>query len=449
MKRTPAHKTEERADELVVRSQTTSNGFAFEQKQALRAAAKDDDPSFMPPKVPYRGGPTFDALRGRKPAGRTEYGVAYPETPDEVQLNHNSDEKQRADRYPDRKIPLQRSHLNLPSFVRLHKKSISRRYLMGVLGNHFEGTEFDMTLGSFAGPFGNPNRWERGSGPQLVPGQFPRAVSIHRTSYALVGEAFSGDGYVNAEEDMVRNAQQKASLLNHKLQEAAHEGWMENHPPEAGADDGTDNGETVFGEGAGSGGDTSGFSERGRVGGGVQLAASNDSDAGAKHSENKTAFWNAMKKSLQQAEKQAEKVQEEQIARARAKMARAVKTFSPGVMWMCADQPAHGVFLPIFAGSMGVATELTVGNVIAVRREEKSSWWANNLIANMLERNYRVMNVDVQARQQAWQDWLEEAVDSVRSGYDALQHSAQSIAMAAASTLRMPGGDAKHPRSAN
>jgi len=55
--------------------------------------------------------------------------------------------------------------------------------------DHYEGTEFDMTHGVMAGPFGNPNRIEGGPGILEVQGEFTRAISIPRTVYGLMVEA--------------------------------------------------------------------------------------------------------------------------------------------------------------------------------------------------------------------------------------------------------------------
>jgi hypothetical protein len=61
--------------------------------------------------------------------------------------------------------------------------------VMNWLRSHYEGTEFDMTLGVLAGPFQSPNRVEGGVGQQRVRGQFTRAYSIPRTAYAQVTQS--------------------------------------------------------------------------------------------------------------------------------------------------------------------------------------------------------------------------------------------------------------------
>ena len=57
--------------------------------------------------------------------------------------------------------------------------------------DHYEGTEFDMTQGVMAGPWGNPNYEFTGLEFRQVPGQAPRAISIMRTSYCQVATSGS------------------------------------------------------------------------------------------------------------------------------------------------------------------------------------------------------------------------------------------------------------------
>lgn len=65
-------------------------------------------------------------------------------------------------------------------------EKISHLDVMNWFRSHYEGTEFDMTLGALAGPWQSPNRVEGGKGPAQVPGQFARATSIMRTSYTVL-----------------------------------------------------------------------------------------------------------------------------------------------------------------------------------------------------------------------------------------------------------------------
>ncbi len=70
--------------------------------------------------------------------------------------------------------------------------------VMRIHRDNYEGTEFDLTKGLAAGPFGNPNRFEGGSegvmagekGPAVV-GAFERPLNIYRCIYAYVCQARS------------------------------------------------------------------------------------------------------------------------------------------------------------------------------------------------------------------------------------------------------------------
>jgi len=65
-------------------------------------------------------------------------------------------------------------------------KPVTTLEVMQWFRTHYEGTEFDMRLGSLAGPWQTPNRAEGGNGPKSVPGQFARSTSIPRTSYTVL-----------------------------------------------------------------------------------------------------------------------------------------------------------------------------------------------------------------------------------------------------------------------
>lgn len=75
-----------------------------------------------------------------------------------------------------------------------HKLSV--RDVFRLNRDHYEGTQFDLTKGVAAGPFGNPNRYDGGwaSGVPidlLIAGNFERAISIHRTAYSTVTQSRS------------------------------------------------------------------------------------------------------------------------------------------------------------------------------------------------------------------------------------------------------------------
>lgn len=90
---------------------------------------------------------------------------------------------------PSLKLQRTDNAFTLPFSVKAEWK-ISARALMDLMRDHFEGTDIDLTVGAFAGPFGNPNRLEGGVGLKVNGGQFARAISLPRTSYATLGQSF-------------------------------------------------------------------------------------------------------------------------------------------------------------------------------------------------------------------------------------------------------------------
>ncbi|QDZ19931.1 dipeptidase [Chloropicon primus] len=69
-------------------------------------------------------------------------------------------------------------------------RNISVETLFKVLGDHYEGTEFDLTVGLAAGPFGNPNRFEgHTKGTKALKGGFERPISIYRGTYSFIAQA--------------------------------------------------------------------------------------------------------------------------------------------------------------------------------------------------------------------------------------------------------------------
>ncbi len=65
-------------------------------------------------------------------------------------------------------------------------KKVSVKDLMAIHRDHYEGTEFDLTKGLAAGPFGTPNRYAGGEGEKQVKGRWERAISLNRTSHSIV-----------------------------------------------------------------------------------------------------------------------------------------------------------------------------------------------------------------------------------------------------------------------
>lgn len=82
---------------------------------------------------------------------------------------------------PSLKLPFHVSNQDFPFSVKV-EKPLSHRDVMGFLRYQYEGTEFDMTKGMLAGPFGNPFRLE--GGPRS--GQVARGIAILRTLYSVV-----------------------------------------------------------------------------------------------------------------------------------------------------------------------------------------------------------------------------------------------------------------------
>ncbi|HOG52864.1 MAG TPA: C69 family dipeptidase [Bacillota bacterium] len=66
-------------------------------------------------------------------------------------------------------------------------KKVTVQDLMKYKRDHYEGTEFDLTKGLAAGPFGNPNRYAT---PATL-GEWERAISIFRCSYSVILQARS------------------------------------------------------------------------------------------------------------------------------------------------------------------------------------------------------------------------------------------------------------------
>jgi dipeptidase len=68
--------------------------------------------------------------------------------------------------------------------------------VMGMMRDHYEGTEFSTTAGRGGGPYGDPNRWDIGAAPNItvdqeMQGAFVRTISIFRTSYSTIAVARS------------------------------------------------------------------------------------------------------------------------------------------------------------------------------------------------------------------------------------------------------------------
>ncbi len=69
-------------------------------------------------------------------------------------------------------------------------RKLTRNLMFDLLVDHYEGSSVDQTQGMLAGPFGNPNRLEGGTGLTGSKVQMGRSISIPRTTTGLVGESF-------------------------------------------------------------------------------------------------------------------------------------------------------------------------------------------------------------------------------------------------------------------
>lgn len=87
---------------------------------------------------------------------------------------------------PSLKLPVNVDNGFYPFSVK-PDKPVSHREIFKILGDYYQGSEFDMTEGILAGPFGTPYRFEGGSAKGFA--QSPRAISIPRTSYSVLGQS--------------------------------------------------------------------------------------------------------------------------------------------------------------------------------------------------------------------------------------------------------------------
>merc|ERR1740121_2036865 len=90
---------------------------------------------------------------------------------------------------PSLKLPFAVNQQDLGFSVKV-EKVITHRDVMGYFRTQYEGTEFDMTKGMLAGPFGNPFRLEGGPKPM---GQVPRGISIPRSLYGIIVQSGPGE----------------------------------------------------------------------------------------------------------------------------------------------------------------------------------------------------------------------------------------------------------------
>lgn len=65
-------------------------------------------------------------------------------------------------------------------------KPVEIEDIFTIFRDHYEGTEFDLTKGMAAGPFGTPDRWAPG---RKVKGAWERAIAIYRACYTYVTQS--------------------------------------------------------------------------------------------------------------------------------------------------------------------------------------------------------------------------------------------------------------------
>ncbi|CAM9441809.1 unnamed protein product [Phaeothamnion confervicola] len=75
-------------------------------------------------------------------------------------------------------------------------KPLTPQDIIGVIRDHYEGTEFDLTKGPAAGPYGDPDRYDVAPSAdgsltvkESTSGYFERSISLFRTSYAFVSQS--------------------------------------------------------------------------------------------------------------------------------------------------------------------------------------------------------------------------------------------------------------------
>jgi len=63
---------------------------------------------------------------------------------------------------------------------------VSLNQAMNIMGDHYNGTAFALAKDGLGGPYEDPNRDEGGVGMLTLPGKWPRAISVMRTSYSII-----------------------------------------------------------------------------------------------------------------------------------------------------------------------------------------------------------------------------------------------------------------------
>lgn len=83
--------------------------------------------------------------------------------------------------------------LNYPFSVKVDKP-LAVEDIIQMNRDHYEGTQFDLTKGLAAGPYGDPNRFDMAAVDnktylEILQGSYERSISLFRTSYSFVSQA--------------------------------------------------------------------------------------------------------------------------------------------------------------------------------------------------------------------------------------------------------------------
>lgn len=68
-------------------------------------------------------------------------------------------------------------------------KKVSVQDVMAITRDYYQGTEFDLSKGLAAGPFGTPNRYGGSGAERLLGGTWERAIAIFRADYVQISQA--------------------------------------------------------------------------------------------------------------------------------------------------------------------------------------------------------------------------------------------------------------------
>lgn len=94
---------------------------------------------------------------------------------------------------PSQEFPIIDRNSAYPFSVKPDEK-LSIQDIMNIYSDHLEGTDYDLTTGAAAGPFGSPNRWPvpRALKPEGRSGEdWERAIAMFRCSYSFVSQSRS------------------------------------------------------------------------------------------------------------------------------------------------------------------------------------------------------------------------------------------------------------------